>query len=157
MRVRRRVSQVWLAMHVGTWLCALPFRWRGRSLPAILGRIGLARRPIRISASEIASTIRVVQRVSRLRVFSLPIFPRHCLREALALYHVLGDAGHPVRFCVGVSGTAERLLAHSWVTLHGRPVLPVDRNGRFRVLYSYPERQTDATAQNRREPTISSL
>jgi hypothetical protein len=98
-----------------------------------------------------------VQRVARLRAFSLPIFPRHCLREALALYHVLTDAGHPVRFCVGVSGTAERLVAHSWVTLHGRPVLPVDRNGSFRVLYSYPERQIDATAQNQSESTTLSL
>jgi hypothetical protein len=76
--------------------------------------------------------------VAALSLFRLPIFPRTCLREALALYHVLSHAGQPVEFCVGVRKNEEDLLAHSWVSLHGTPIVPADRENGFKLLYSYP-------------------
>ena len=115
MDVGRLADRLWLATRVGAWLCVLPLRWRAYGLTSVLERIGPAGRPRPESSSEIDSTIRVVCRVAALGLFRLPIFPRTCLREALALYHVLSHAGQPVEFCVGVR-KCEGILAHSWVS-----------------------------------------
>jgi hypothetical protein len=137
----RRAAQLWLAARVGAWLCVLPLRWRARGLTTVLRQIGPASSR-RTPSTEIESIARVVRRVAGLGMFRLRIFPRPCLREALALFHVLSRAGHPVEFCVGVLKAGDDLLAHSWVSVHGSPINPADRNGGFRVLYSYPDRRT---------------
>jgi hypothetical protein len=137
----RLAARIWLAARVGAWLCLLPLRWRARGLTTVLEQMGPARRPTRIQSSEIESIVRLVRRVAGLRLFRIAIFPRPCLREALALYHILSRAGQPVEFCVGVLKSGESFLAHSWVTLQGNPINPADRGGRFRVLYSYPDRR----------------
>jgi hypothetical protein len=120
----------------------LPIRWDTSSLTAILSRIGPKVRPAETTTADLTTSVRVIQRVSRVAVFRLPIFPRQCLREALALYHVLSHAGQPVQFCVGVRKAGGGLIAHSWVTLHGQPILPADRNNSFRVVYAYPDGST---------------
>jgi hypothetical protein len=33
---RLRLSQLWVAVRVGLWLCTLPNRWRRQSLPNLL-------------------------------------------------------------------------------------------------------------------------
>ena len=99
-------------------------------------------------SSEIDSTVRVVRRVAALRLFAMPIFPRACLREALALYHVLSHAGQPVEFCVGVMKAGENFTAHSWVSLHGNPILAADRGRGFTVLYSYPDKHVVEVPHN---------
>jgi hypothetical protein len=136
----RRLSARWLlAIRVGAWLCVLPLRWRVHGLTGVLERIGTTSPRRRSKSSEFDSTIRIVRRVAALGLFRLPMFPRTCLREALALYHVLSHAGQPVEFCVGVRKAEGDLLAHSWVSLHGTPIIPADRVQGFRLLYSYPD------------------
>lgn len=147
--VGRLAARMWLATRVGAWLCVLPLRWRARGLTTVLDQISPASPPTRLLSCEIEPTVRVVRRVAGLSLFTLPIFPRPCLREALALYHVLSHAGHPVEFCVGVLKAGEDLLAHSWVSLHGSPINPADRGGRFRVLYSYPDQRAAGTLNGR--------
>jgi Transglutaminase-like superfamily len=156
MDVRRLADRLWLATRVGAWLCVLPLRWRAYGLTSVLERIGPAGRPRPESSSEIDSTIRVVRRVAALRLFRLPIFPRTCLREALALYHVLSHAGQPVEFCVGVRKCEGDLLAHSWVSLHGTPIVPADRECGFKLLYAYPDARGAGTlhGQSRRTSPI---
>ena len=140
--IRRPADRLWLAARVGAWLCLLPLRWHARGLTTVLEHIGPARHRAPIPSTDIASTVRVVRRVAALWFFTLPVFPRPCLREALALYHVLSRAGQPVEFCVGVMKSGESLVAHSWVSLHGDPIIAADRGRGFRVLYSYPRSQS---------------
>ena len=142
-RVRRLSSRLWLATRVGAWLCVLPLRWRACDLTTVLAQIGPARPPARTPLSELDATVSVVRRVAALRLFTLPIFPGPCLREALALYHVLSHAGQPVEFCVGVMKAGESFVAHSWVSLLGNPIVAADRGRGFRVLYSYPDQRFD--------------
>jgi hypothetical protein len=126
-----------MAARVGAWLFTLPFRWRGRGLSRLLDQI--ATEPFaNHGADRVLVTVRVVRRVSRLGLFSAPIFPKACLRESLALFRMLSGAGHPVRFYVGVRKDGDMLVAHSWVTLHGRPLLPGAATERFRTVYTYP-------------------
>ena len=141
--VRRLASRLWLAARVGAWLCVLPLKWRARDLTTVLEQIGPVRPLARTPLSEIAATVSVVRRVAALRLFTLPIFPGPCLREALALYHVLSHAGQPVEFCVGVMKAGESFVAHSWVSLLGNPIVAADRGRRFSVLYSYPDKRFD--------------
>jgi hypothetical protein len=148
MRVRRIVSEIWLAARVSAWLCALPFHWHRGGLTTLLKRLGPARaEPVRgwLTPTRI---VQVVRRVSRLRLFALPIFPKPCLREAMVLYRVLNRAGYPVQFHVGVRKQGEALVAHSWVALHGRPVVDGNDDRPFRTLYSYPT-SADAAGSTR--------
>jgi hypothetical protein len=142
-RVRRLASRLWLAARVGAWLCILPLTWRARDLTTAVEQIGPARPPERTPSLEIDAIVSVVRRMAVLRLFTLSIFPGACLREALALYHVLSHAGQPVEFCVGVMKAEERFVAHSWVSLLGNPIVAADRGRGFRVLYSYPDTQFD--------------
>lgn len=135
----RRVCQLWIATRVGIWLCLLPVRLRTRSFPELLaGQAHLAVRRWTWPRFETAHTIKVVQRVSGLSFFRASIFPRTCLRESLALYHVLRSLGYPVRIHIGVRKDGSRLAAHSWVTLEGESVGAPRCDAQFRTLYSYP-------------------
>jgi hypothetical protein len=86
--------------------------------------------------------VRMVVRVCRLKLFRLPLFPRACLRQSLALYYALARLGYPVQIHFGVQKKGKRLYGHSWVTLHGRPVAEKARIEVFKAVYSYPSEQT---------------
>jgi hypothetical protein len=135
----RIASRIWLAMRVGVWLCALPVRWHLRGVTELLRELGPPRPTASIRSFDLSSAVRIVQRVSRLRLFRLPLFPRACLREALGLYHVLTRAGYPVQFCIGVRKSGENLVAHSWVALHGTPIPRHDEDRSFTLVYRYPD------------------
>jgi hypothetical protein len=112
-------------------------RWH--PLPAILRRLTPVRgRRERGSLLELDHATRVVVWVCRLRCFRLPIFPRACLRRALALYYVLTRLGYAVEIHFGIRGAGETLHGHSWVTVQGEPVAERARLDAFTIVYSYP-------------------
>lgn len=120
------------------WLCGLPVRLRHGSLTALLDRGGRSCTRTRITGAELEHVVREVQRVCRMRVFAGRWHPRLCLREALALYAVLRGMGCPARFHLGVYKRHGKLLAHSWVTVRGRTVVPFAGEDRIRTIYTHP-------------------
>jgi hypothetical protein len=72
-----------------------------------------------------------------LPLFSLPIFPRACMRQSLALYRELTRMGYSAAIHFGVRREGSELIGHSWVTVNGIPVaesLPLQA---LLVTYSY--------------------
>jgi hypothetical protein len=126
----------WLRVWVGFWLCGLPLRLRIYPLPALLDRLALARRTHRLLAMDQA--VATVVRVCQARLFRLPLFPRPCLRQALALYAVLTRMGYPVAIYFGVRKEGGELHGHSWVTFQGTPVAERTRIDFFTTVYAYP-------------------
>jgi hypothetical protein len=135
---RVMLCQVWRAVRVGVWLLGLPLRLRHHSLPGLLDRLAVVKRPPSDSPQEMDRMVRLVVWVCRLRCFRLPLFPRACLRQALALYYTLCRLGYPVTIHFGVHKAEEALHGHSWVTVQGQIVaesMPVDA---FHEVYSHP-------------------
>jgi Transglutaminase-like superfamily len=79
-----------------------------------------------------------VVQLCQARLFRLPLFPRPCLRQALALYYVLTRMDYPVAIHFGVCKTGEELHGHSWVTFQGKLVAERTRIDIFTIVYSYP-------------------
>lgn len=147
-RLRLRLSQLWLALCVGIWLCGLPHRLRRQSLPTLLQQLTPAPgRTPRRGALALDPVVQVVRRVCRVWLFRGPRFPKRCLRQALALYDTLSRLGYPITIHVGVAKAGGALQGHSWVTLGGTPVGERDPTPRFTVIYAYPA----ATAQEARD------
>ena len=133
------VSQVWFAGRLGVWLCVLPIFLRVYTLPAFLHRLThVQRHPPSRNPLELDHVVRIAVRVCQLRLFRLSLFPRACLRQALALYHVLTRMGYPVEIHFGVHKDGEDLRGHSWVMLQGKPLAERTRTAVFTTVYSYP-------------------
>ncbi len=136
--MRVRLSEYLLAARTGGWMLSLPILLRMRSLPRLIRRLGHgAAGSTSRARSDAARDAQIVTRVSGMRIFDLPLFPRICLRRSLALYHVLGRMGHPVSIHIGVRKDALELEAHSWVTIEGKALGERDPAERFRAIYSY--------------------
>jgi hypothetical protein len=134
----RRCSQLGLAVWIAAWLLTLPLRLRHTSLPGLLERrTAMTKGQLRSSPQEIEPIVRVVVWVSQWRLFRLPLFPRACLRQALALYTVLSRLGYPVTIHFGVHKAGDALQGHSWITVHGRPVAESLPAGIFQQVYTY--------------------
>lgn len=125
-------------MHVGGWLCLLPILLRTRSLTHLLQRIGEPSGDQKRGRLEIELILQVVLRLCKLPLFRLPLFPRSCLLQSLALYYGLTREGYPARIHFGIRKEEGELLGHSWVTLQGKPVAERIRIGAFSPAYSYP-------------------
>jgi hypothetical protein len=134
---QRWLRHGWLRVRVGFWLCGLPLRLRVYTLPSLLHRLTLARQT-RGCRLEMADAVVTVIRLCQARLFCLPLFPRLCLRQALALYYVLTRMGYPVAIHFGVRKEGEALHGHSWVTCQGMPVAERTRTDLFTIVYSYP-------------------
>ena len=132
-----RLSQLWLATRVGAWLSFLPIRLRTRTLPQLLNQLAAVQPSRRRRPHELEGTIQVVDRVCRLPIFRLPMFPESCLRRSLALYYFLGRSGHPIEIHIGVRKDGRDLNGHSWVTLGGRPLRERNPARIFNTIYSY--------------------
>lgn len=133
------VSQLWFAVRLGAWLCVLPLRLRLHSLPALLHRLTqVQRQPTSCNPLELDRAVGIAVWLCQLRLFHLPLFPRACLRQSLALYHVLTRMGYPVEIHFGIHKDGEDLRGHSWVMLQGRPVAERARTEIFTTVYSYP-------------------
>ena len=81
--------------------------------------------------------MRLVVRLGHLRLFRPPLFPRACLRQALALYHTLTRLGYPVEIHFGVRKAGKDLQGHSWVTVQGMPVAEQTRTAMFTTVYAF--------------------
>ena len=124
---------------MGLWLCGLPLRLRCvLPCPSSSTRLTLARRTRGHRLEMDATVIETVVRLCQARLFRLPLFPRPCLRQALALYYVLTRLGYPVAIHFGVRKEGEELHGHSWVTVQGTPVAERTRTDLFTTVYSYP-------------------
>jgi hypothetical protein len=133
------LAQLWLAVRLGAWLAVLPMRLHRYTLPQLLQRLTPRHaRTQHPSRQERDIVVRLVVRLCRCRLFRGPLFPQTCLRQALALYHILSRLGYPVAIHIGVSKTGEALHGHSWVTVDGRPVAERTRTDLFHPIYSYP-------------------
>ena len=142
-RVRPRelrvlLSECWFALRLVLWLCLLPISLRFRPLPELLKHLSRVRRLEGRSPLETGRAVCIVVTICRLRLFHLPLFPRTCLRQSLALYRVLTRMSHPVEIHFGIRCQGEGLQGHSWVTIHGKPVAERTPTEIFRTVYSYP-------------------
>ena len=133
---RKRYRLIWLGMTVGTWLLFLPWQLRAHSLSALLARC-TADRGRTPATLEPRQVVRVVSRLCRLRLFRLPVFPRHCLLQSLALYRTCRRFGFPAALHIGVLENEGELHAHSWITLAGRAVAETCDPGAFRTIYTH--------------------
>jgi hypothetical protein len=139
--LKTTVFEYWFAARVGLWLCWLPIALRIHSLPALLQRLRPAHdESQKRNSIKLERAVEIVARVCRMRLFELRLFPRACLRQSLALYHVLPRMGYPVEIHLGVEKKSGKFFAHSWVTLEGKRVADRTRPGVFKVLYSYPRK-----------------
>jgi hypothetical protein len=134
-----RLWQLWWAVRVGIWFCGLPVRLRLYSLPGLLQRLTPARgRQQLCSSRELESLVAIVGQLGERRPFRGAVFPRACLRQALALYYVCTRLGHPVTIHFGVAKVGETLEGHSWVTIEGQVVADRTWTDLFQVVYAYP-------------------
>jgi Transglutaminase-like superfamily len=134
-----RLARLWVAIRVGVWRCGLPIRWRVHSLPRLLHHLtpapGQAPRRVPLALDQ---AVRLVRRICRLRCFRGPLFPQACLRQALALYHLLSRLGYPVEIHVGVYQAGEALRGHSWVTVDGKSVAERIPPEALQTIYAFP-------------------
>jgi hypothetical protein len=139
---RVAVLEYCFAARVGLWLCWLPIVLRIHSLPMLLQHLeaGEDQHPKR-SPIKMERAVEIVVRVCRMRLFEWPMFPKPCLRQSLALYHVLTRLGYPVEIHLGVDKKLRKFFAHSWVTLQGERIADGTRPGIFKLVYSYPSKR----------------
>ena len=133
------LSRFLWAARIGAWLGCLPLRLRERPLPEFLERLGPVGEAIPRRDLDPRRIARIVARVSRLRIFDLPVFPRLCMRRALALYAVLARNGFPVEIHFGVRKDGPDLRGHSWITLDGAALGERHSARAFRTVYTYSE------------------
>jgi hypothetical protein len=147
-RLTTRMAELWWAGRLGLWFCSLPVRLHGASLPTFLARLPQVR-PASASNSRVglARAVRIALRVGRLRWFRAPLFPRACLRQALALTYILRRLGYPVVLHFGVRKAGATLEGHSWVTLDGHPVAEDAELDVFTPVYASPAAAPGATPE----------
>ncbi len=141
--IRRRLSAVvvqgWFVARLCVWLCLLPVRLRLQTLPTLLHCLtSIHRSPLCRHALELDRAVAITVRLCQLGFFRSPLFPRACLRQALALSHVLTQMGYPVQIHFGVHKEGQTLQGHSWVTLQGQLVAERTSPDRFTSVYAYP-------------------
>jgi hypothetical protein len=141
--------QIRLAIRVGLWMCLLPLRLRVYPLPVLLHSLTRSRRTHSRNI-DMEQAVRTVVHLCRLGLFRLPIFPRLCLRQALALHYVLTRLGYPAEIHFGVRKAGGDLHGHSWVTVQGcrwpsareRTSLPLSTRTRRRETTVYRQPTT---------------
>lgn len=137
LNLRLSPAELWFAVRLGVWLCFLPILLSICSLPKLLQHFTAGGRAARKNALQMDRAVAIVVRLCQMRLFRLPIFPRACLRQSLALYHTLTRMGYPVEIHFGVHKDGEELRGHSWVTMQGKPVAETPTEI-FQIVYSYP-------------------
>jgi hypothetical protein len=135
------LSRLCLAARIAARLCSLPLAVSALPLPSLLDRLTRVQKTTRQRGPNLRQTVQVVARVCRMRIFDLPVFPRPCLRRALALYTELGRRGYPVEIHFGIRKDGRDLHGHSWVTLEGAP-LGERQPDAFRTVYSHSANRT---------------
>jgi hypothetical protein len=132
------LRELWLALRLGVWLCWLPIALRRVPLPELLKRFTRVQRPPNTKTPwDVDRAVTIVSRLCAMPLFGLPIFPKPCLRQSLALYRVLTHMGYPVEIHFGVRKQGKELAGHSWVTLQGHPVAERSSLEHFKPVYSH--------------------
>ena len=96
---------------------------------------------------DLSRVAAVVHRVCRLCLFSLPLFPRACMRHSLLLYRELTRMGYPATIHFGVRRESAGLVGHSWVTVNGAPVGERGPLPSLAITYSYSASTIRASEQ----------
>ena len=125
------------AVRVGWWLLRSAPLVRWCSLPTLC-REASVRRQFSARRLDPSRVVAIVRRVCRLSLFALPVFPRACLRQSLALYRELTRMGDPAAIHFGVRREGAGLSGHSWVTLAGVPIAETQPVQQLSITYSYP-------------------
>jgi hypothetical protein len=73
-------------------------------------------------ASAGASPLALTSRVHRWLSHGRGLWTSSCLTRAVVLYTMLRQHGHRPRLHIGVQGASTSFVAHSWVSLAGRPL-----------------------------------
>jgi hypothetical protein len=70
------------------------------------------------------------------RLYQRPLLRSYgpCLRRSLTLYYFLRRQGYPVRVALGAYLQDGALIAHAWLTLHGKPFLEPASVARFAAM-----------------------
>ena len=142
-QLRKPWFEYWFAAHVSVRLCWFPILLHFRTLPELLEQLtrrkGKRRRKPRPTLDR---AVEIIVRVCHLRPFRGRLFPRTCLRQALALYDMLTYLGYAVTIHFGILKIGEELRGHSWVTLEGKPMAEKGDPGIcHHLVYSYPSSQ----------------
>jgi hypothetical protein len=140
------VSDWWVTFRLVSLLWRLPLLLRLYSLPALLQRLTT---PLRSGSPpplglELEHVVRLVLRICEFRPFRSRLFPRTCLRQALALYSTLTNLGYTVSIHFGILRKGEELRGHSWVTVKGMPVVEGGDSSTYRIVYSYSSGQPNS-------------
>jgi hypothetical protein len=138
-RAGRNFMECVFAARVALWLCVLPVRIRMCSLPVLLRKIAKSKARKSGSKPSLRRSIDVAVRVCNLRVFSLPCFPRACLKQSLVLYRELTRLRCPAVIHFGVQMQGQALTGHSWVTVDGNPVAEPGPVTAYSKTYSFPD------------------
>ena len=140
---RKPWFEYWFATHVIVRLCRLPILLRFRTLPKLLEQLTKRERQRgRKSPPTLDRAVQIIVRVCHLRPFRGPLFPRTCLRQALALYDMLTYLGYAVTIHFGILKMGEELRGHSWVTVEGKAIAENGDPGvSHHIVYSYPSNQ----------------
>jgi hypothetical protein len=138
-----------LASRVTGLLCLLPVLEKSHTLPALLARLTPVRCGEKIPAALVMErAVGLVLRLCHRRPFRSALFPKACLRQSLALYHALTYVGFPVEFHLAVRKQGQELIAHSWVTLSGKPVAEKTIPDVMKLVYSYPTKANSNQVMN---------
>jgi hypothetical protein len=139
------LSDSWLAIQVMVLLFRLPVLLRLYALPTLLYRLTAPDGTAMTAPDEKRNhAVQLVLRVCQLRPFRSRLFPRPCLRQALALYSTLTSLGYSVSIHFGILRKGEDLRGHSWVTVKGMPVAERVDSSKYRIVYSYPPGQPNS-------------
>jgi transglutaminase superfamily protein len=145
------VSKVVLASDVVLWLFRLPVLLRIHPIPVLFERLARSEDRGIVTRMNLDNAVGIVTRVSNLRLFRSRFFPKHCLRQSLALYRTLSRMGYPVEIHFGAMKDETGFQGHSWVTLEGEAVADTARSGTFKVVYSYPSARSVSASSDRNE------
>ena len=139
------LSDSWLAIQVVVLLCRLPVLLRLYALPTLLHRLTAPDGTAMTAPDEKRDrAVQLVLRVCQLRPFRSRLFPRTCLRQALALYFTLTSLGYTVSIHFGILRRGEELRGHSWVTVNGTPVAEAGESSAYRIVYSHSSNQPNS-------------
>jgi hypothetical protein len=129
--VRQRLRTAALRLKIILFLLGLPVLLRVLSVRRTVSWLTPPRPCARRSPTEIKRVVAAVDRLYLRR----PL--RHygpCLRRSLTLYAFLQRRGLPVRVALGAYPNANGLVAHAWLTLHGKPVYEPNSVERYALM-----------------------
>ena len=113
------------------WFVAIRLQLRRRTLPEVVGDLGLVGR-VRTPRRRPARLGRIVGRVLRIGPWRA-----RCLYTSMVLYRLLREQGDDVQLVIGLPLEPKDKGAHAWVEFDGHDVGPPPGRGRHVELVRY--------------------